>query len=137
MTFLDRLNSPKFDFTQNRSGGKIIKFQQIQALTSHFESFWSIVDCLANQLFISFFFSVLDENLLDPNPAVNHQPHCIQSPQLVLRKISKNLQHQRVPKLQILNRLNQKPSILKKNPSYKFKKKYYHIAAIFLVVKAQ
>ena len=25
------------------SGGKIIKFQQSQALTSHFESFWSIV----------------------------------------------------------------------------------------------
>ena len=39
MTFLDCLNSPKFDFTQNLSGGKIIKFQQSQALTSHFESF--------------------------------------------------------------------------------------------------
>ena len=33
MTFFDGLNSPKFDFTQNRSGGKIIKFQQSQALT--------------------------------------------------------------------------------------------------------
>ena len=43
MTFLDRLNSPKFDFTQNQSGGKIIKFRQSQALTSHLESFWSIV----------------------------------------------------------------------------------------------
>ena len=43
MTFLDRLNSLKFDFTQNRSGGKNIKFQQSPALTSHFESFWSIV----------------------------------------------------------------------------------------------
>ena len=43
MTFLDHLNSPKFDFTQNQSGGKILKFQQSQALTSHFESFWSIV----------------------------------------------------------------------------------------------
>ena len=43
MTFLDRLNSPKCDFTQNRSGGKIIKFQQSQTLTSHFASFWSIV----------------------------------------------------------------------------------------------
>ena len=43
MTFLDRLNLPKLDFTQNWSGGKIIKFQQSQALTSHFESFWSIV----------------------------------------------------------------------------------------------
>ena len=43
MTFLDRLNSPKFDFTQNQSDGKIIKYQQSQALTSHFESFWSIV----------------------------------------------------------------------------------------------
>ena len=37
MTFLDRLNS------QNRSGGKVIKFQQSQVLTSHFESFWSMV----------------------------------------------------------------------------------------------
>ena len=44
MTFLDRLNSPKFDFKQNRSGGKIIKCQQSQALTSHLESFWSIVE---------------------------------------------------------------------------------------------
>ena len=43
MTFLDCLNLPKFNFTQNRSGGKIIKFQQSQALTSHFEIFWSIV----------------------------------------------------------------------------------------------
>ena len=43
MTFLDHLNSPKFDFTQKRSGGKIVKFQQNQAVTSHFESFWSIV----------------------------------------------------------------------------------------------
>ena len=39
MIFLDRLNSPKFDFTQNLSSGKIIEFQQSQALTSHFESF--------------------------------------------------------------------------------------------------
>ena len=30
-------------FTQNRIGSKIIKFQQSQALTSHFENFWSIV----------------------------------------------------------------------------------------------
>ena len=43
MTFLDHLNLPKFDFTQKRSGGKIVKFQQSQALTSHFKSFWSIV----------------------------------------------------------------------------------------------
>ena len=43
MTFLDRLNSLKCDFTKNLSGGKIIKFQQSQALTSHLESFWSIV----------------------------------------------------------------------------------------------
>ena len=28
MTFLDRLNLPKLDFTQNISGGKMIKFQQ-------------------------------------------------------------------------------------------------------------
>ena len=46
MTFLDYLNSPKSNFTQNWSGSKIIKFQQSKALTSHFESFWSIVDCL-------------------------------------------------------------------------------------------
>ena len=43
MTFLDCLNYPKCDFMQNRSGGKIIKFQQSQTLTSHFEIFWSIV----------------------------------------------------------------------------------------------
>ena len=43
MTFFDRLNLPKFDLKQNRSGGKIIKFQQSQAITSHFERFWSIV----------------------------------------------------------------------------------------------
>ena len=43
MTFLDRLNLPKCDFRQNRSGGKIIKYLQSQVLTSHFESFWSIV----------------------------------------------------------------------------------------------
>ena len=46
MTFLDRLNSPEFDFTQNLSGGKIIKCQQSKASTSHFESFWSIVLCV-------------------------------------------------------------------------------------------
>ena len=43
MTFLNRLNSAKLDFTQNRSGNKITKYQQSQALTLHFESFWSIV----------------------------------------------------------------------------------------------
>ena len=43
MTFLDRLNWPKFDFKLNWSGGEIIEFQQSQALTLHFESFWSIV----------------------------------------------------------------------------------------------
>ena len=36
MKFLDRFNSPKFDFTQNLSGSKIIELQQSQALTSHF-----------------------------------------------------------------------------------------------------
>ena len=45
MTFLDSLNSLKFDFTWNKSGCKIIKFQQSLALTSHFERFWSIVYC--------------------------------------------------------------------------------------------
>ena len=48
MTFLDHLNSPKFDFMQNWSGGKIIKFEQSQALTSHFESFWSLVEWIPN-----------------------------------------------------------------------------------------
>ena len=43
MTFLVRLNLPEFDFTQNLSGSKMIKFQQSQALTSYFERFWSIV----------------------------------------------------------------------------------------------
>ena len=43
MTVLDHLYLSKFDFTQNRIGGKIIKYQQSQALTSHFESYWSIV----------------------------------------------------------------------------------------------
>ena len=45
MKFLDCLNLPKCDFMQNWSGGKIIKFQQSQALTSHFECFWIIVHC--------------------------------------------------------------------------------------------
>ena len=45
MTFLYRLNLTKLDFTQNLSGSKMIKCQQSQALTSHFESFWSIVIC--------------------------------------------------------------------------------------------
>ena len=41
-TILDRLISLKFDFTYNRSSGKINKFQQSQALTSHFEIFWCL-----------------------------------------------------------------------------------------------
>ena len=44
MAFLYCLNSPILDFTQNLSGSKIITFQQSQALTSHFESFCSIVE---------------------------------------------------------------------------------------------
>ena len=56
MTYLNRSNSSKFDLTQNRSGGRMIKFQQSQALTSHFGSFWSIVHALAylneNQIFL-------------------------------------------------------------------------------------
>ena len=43
MTFLDRLNLPEFDFMQNMSSDKIIKFLQSQELTSDFDSFWSIV----------------------------------------------------------------------------------------------
>ena len=49
-------NSPKLDFTQNWSGGKIIKYQQNQALTSHFESFWSIVNLWLNFKIILHFF---------------------------------------------------------------------------------
>ena len=45
MTFQDRLNSQKFDFTKDWSGGTIIKLQQSHALTSQFESYWSIVNC--------------------------------------------------------------------------------------------
>ena len=41
-SIFDHLNLPKFDFTKDRSGGKIIKVQQSHALISQFESFWSI-----------------------------------------------------------------------------------------------
>ena len=44
MTFLKCFNSP-FNFKQKWSGSRIIQFWQTQALTSHFESFWSIVPC--------------------------------------------------------------------------------------------
>ena len=50
MTFLERFNSPKLDFTQNGSDGKIIKSQQSQTSTSHFESFWSIVNFQKNSV---------------------------------------------------------------------------------------
>ena len=43
MTFLDSLISPKIDLTWDLIGGKVIRFQQNHALTTHFESFWSIV----------------------------------------------------------------------------------------------
>ena len=43
MTFFDRLNSPEFDFTLNQSSRQIEKCLHRVALTSHFESFWSIV----------------------------------------------------------------------------------------------
>ena len=59
MTFLDRLNSPKLDFKQNWSGGKMIKFQQSQGLTSHYESFWSIVQ--VETFFKKVFFKVHSE----------------------------------------------------------------------------
>ena len=49
MTFLDCMNLPKLDFTRNLSGSKMIKFQQSQASTSHFESFWSKVFCLERE----------------------------------------------------------------------------------------
>ena len=61
MTFLDRLISPKCDFTQNRSGGKIIKFQQSQALTSHFEIIWSIVRTYEGDLGIHLGEEILDK----------------------------------------------------------------------------
>ena len=44
MTYLASLNLPKLNSMYNQSDGKII-FRQSQALTSHFESFLSIVDC--------------------------------------------------------------------------------------------
>ena len=56
LTYLDRLNSPKFDFAYNQRGGRMIKFKPIQALTSHFESFWSIVT-LYSLLIVSSTFS--------------------------------------------------------------------------------
>ena len=78
MSFLDYLFLPKFDFTQNQSGSKIIKFQQSLALTSHFESFWSIVECHSALLFgikclecfLVSYFSFLsgDQLLLIPTP---------------------------------------------------------------------
>ena len=43
MTFLVHLNLQNLISRKNRSSGKIIIFQQSQALTSHLESFWSIV----------------------------------------------------------------------------------------------
>ena len=65
MTFLDRSNSLIGDFTQNWSGGKIIKFQQSQALTSHFESFWSIVITIHNILsFLRALSRMYDESTL-------------------------------------------------------------------------
>ena len=62
MTFLDRLNSQKFDFSQNQSGGKIIKFQQSQALSSRFESFCSIVLWIKLILFYDNEFSAIIQN---------------------------------------------------------------------------
>ena len=73
MTILDRLNSPKCDFTQNRSGGKIIKVTQCQALTSHFESFWSIVPryngtyCISLTLYITFTENKVIESITTSN----------------------------------------------------------------------
>ena len=42
----DPFEFPKISFHVNISRGKMIKFQQCHALTSHFESFWSIVHCI-------------------------------------------------------------------------------------------
>ena len=52
LAFLDCLKSPKLDFMKNLSGGKMIKLQQSDALTSYCESFWSMVFCLHFQLFV-------------------------------------------------------------------------------------
>ena len=70
MTFLDCLNSPKFDFTKNRCVGKMIKFQQSQALTSHFESFWSIVPWSEKYYFFLIFrvMTTLDFNSVPSDP---------------------------------------------------------------------
>ena len=46
MTFLNRLNSSIFDFTENLSGSKMIS----QAITSHFESFLSIVQVITSSV---------------------------------------------------------------------------------------
>ena len=65
MTFLDHLNSPKCDFTQNRSGSKIINFQQSQALTLHFGFFWSIVHSVhifMNNVFVYKYSEKVDVN---------------------------------------------------------------------------
>ena len=43
INILDCFNSPKLDFAQNWSQGKMIKFAHHASLTSHFDSFWSIV----------------------------------------------------------------------------------------------
>ena len=48
MTFLTVWICHNLISRKNWSGGKTIKFQQGQALTSHFESFWSIVACKEN-----------------------------------------------------------------------------------------
>ena len=69
MTFLDRLNLPKLDFTWNRRDGKIIKFLQSQALTSHFESFWSMV-YLVNLIFNELLKYVYLKQMFCGNPQV-------------------------------------------------------------------
>ena len=65
MTFLDHLNLPKLDFTYNLSCGKMIKNQQSQALTSHFESFWSILSAFVILTTFEFSRQKVDANFLE------------------------------------------------------------------------
>ena len=89
MTFLDHLNLLKFDFMQNRSDGKIIKFLQSQALTSHFESFWSIVD---QYFFIFLLWIGLLKHYNPSHPDYQSTNMAMVKIQSVIRKMSAKLQ---------------------------------------------
>ena len=77
MTFLDLLDSPKCDFTQNRCGENMIKFQQSQALTSHFESFCSLVNWYATVWkFQEFTTIIYKEKFRETNIFSSTKLHC-------------------------------------------------------------